>query len=306
MKKVLVVLINYHWSSFEHLKKCLNAYMEFTEYDLTIHILMPDDYALCSYTSGDLSEYSKLNIIKHYRPRDLGVWFEHEFKAIFWDNRNDYDYYIFSEDDVLITKENFNKFVETQNELKFPYVCGFMRYELLPNDDYKYLFDQHPTHSIHRNLKGVAEHHIINGKAYISPNNVHQSCHIITKEMMKHLVDNHKHYFEKVFHHPAGILEATASDIYYSCDFVKVLPVDGIEKLCVHHLANKYVNISPHVYNRGSTPNEVKMVDKNFKTTFVTKVMIYLMHFRLKFLKNVDISWIIKSMVWTTKLFKRS
>jgi hypothetical protein len=280
-KKILVALVHYNPAMISSLEECLNAYTAFTDYEVTIHLFLTKECVLSNYSK-------KLNIVRHFRPANLGLWFEHEFKDVFWRYRHDYDYYIFAEDDICITKENFDKWVETQAKLRFPYVCGLLRYELKGVDGYKYLIDTHPMNSFNtgRPLRSALFYKLDSGD-YIEPCNPHQASHIIDRPMMDYLIADHQHYFDPAISY-VGVLEGIATDIYYNCDFVKVIPVNGIEKLLVHHLPNKYVNKSPHVYNKGSVPNEIKIVDKKWKMTWFAKLVIGLIRVRLYFTNPVN------------------
>ncbi len=252
MKTILLAITHYGTSNREYFLKCLREYNSFKNYLITAHILLTNDL--------DCSEFKNIKIEKHILPESLKHWFVHETKPIMYENRNNFDYFIYCEDDVLITEENFESFAFTQKNLPLPYICGFLRYELLNNDDYKYLFDNHPIHSQHR--KGnvpIKQTHTINGLEYIEPYNPHQGCHILTLELMKYLEDKSPIYFEKKPIY-VGILEGCASDIYYNCGLTKIIPKNNISKFLVHHLPNKYVNTQPQYYNKDTTPNEVKIL----------------------------------------------
>lgn len=251
MKTIFLTIIHYGSSNREHLFKCLKSYDSFENYAITIHLFITQDF--------DCSQFTKLNIIKHILPESLGEHFVNECKPVIYENRHDFDYYIYCEDDVLITKENFETFVSIQSKLSLPYICGFLRYELRENDDYKYLIDNHPVHSCHRGGNTIIKDYFtINGDEYFEPYNVHQGCHILTKEQMKYLEEYQPQYFKKESLY-AGVREGCASDVYVSMGLIKVISTNETSKLMVHHLANKYVYMHPAIYTKDSTPDDMKI-----------------------------------------------
>ena len=173
-----------------------------------------------------------------------------------------FDYYIYCEDDVLITKENFETFVNVQKNLPPPYVCGFLRYELKDGDDYKYLIDCHPAHSCHRGggKKIIKDNYTINGKSYFEPYNIHQGSHILANYVLEAVSLGKNSYFKKESHY-AGVLEGAASDVYLDCGLIKVIPRDDVSKLLTHHLPNKYVKMLPDIYIKDTTPDDRKIME---------------------------------------------
>ena len=163
---------------------------------------------ICYLTEDiDCSEFSNLKIEKHIYPASLGEQLSQEFKPTFYENRGKFDYYIYYEDDVLMTKEVFNTFVSIQDTLSLPYVCGFLRYELKEGEDYKYLIDNHPKHSCHRGGKTIIKsNHIINGEPYLEVYNIHHGGHVLTKEALDYITRNNSVYFQKIGHY-AGVRE---------------------------------------------------------------------------------------------------
>ena len=41
-----------------------------------------------------------------------------------------------------------------------------------------------------------------------------------------------------------GPLEAAASELYYRCDMMKVVPVEDIESFAIHHMPDKFIQQS--------------------------------------------------------------
>lgn len=170
-----------------------------------------------------------------------------------------YDVYIYSEDDVLITESNIDRYIKESKRLPENEITGFLRYEQSPDDSSYHLIDCHPQireyHPIdrHPNQRIILDNQIkLNGKKYFTLWNLHQGSYILTNEQLSSVIESE--YFHKepspTKHRPHwwrghqwyGILESGASDIYTRGDFNhKVLPKNNIEELLVHHLPNKYI-----------------------------------------------------------------
>jgi hypothetical protein len=249
--KILLTIAHYGSTNRNYFLECLKEYNSYNGCRITVHLLLTEDI--------DCSAFSNLNIVKHIYPLSIEHDLVHEYKPIFSYEAGNFDYYIYCEDDVMITKENFDVFVSVQENLILPYVCGFLRYELKENDNYKYLIDNHPVHSCHRGGNTIIkENYTINGEPYFEVYNIHQGCHILTKATLEYLKTNSNKYFDKISNY-AGVREGAASDVYFNCGLIKVIPRNRVSELVVHHMANKYVQMHPEFYIQSTTPDDVKI-----------------------------------------------
>lgn len=143
---------------------------------------------------------------------------------------NDYDLFLYDENDMLITEENILAFLECQARLPAHQICGFYRYEL--NNGVKLLLDLNP-------FWGKL---VVNvGEGVFTVVNQHQGCWLLTRAQLKHCVES-GNFLVPPHERPYGMLEMGASDPYLMCGLEKVLPTDLslLEKLQIRHLPLKY------------------------------------------------------------------
>jgi hypothetical protein len=143
---------------------------------------------------------------------------------------NDYDLFLYDENDMLITEENIDAFVECQSMLPPNQICGFYRYEL--NNGVKLLLDLNPFWG--KVVQNMYEQCFTVG-------NQHQGCWLLTRDQLQHCIDS-GNFLVPPHVRPYGMLEQGASDPYTNCGLEKVLPRDLalLEKLQIRHLPLKY------------------------------------------------------------------
>ena len=128
-------------------------------------------------------------------------FFDHSLGMMFlWKHQNllqnmaiwDFDILVFAEDDVLISKDNFDYFAEHSEELKgTEYLPGLISYENW--DDCRCL------HSMRTYSWKMGQAKEINGKRYWTVSdenrlfpNVHQCCYLLDKERFEQLASENK------------------------------------------------------------------------------------------------------------------
>lgn len=143
---------------------------------------------------------------------------------------NDYDLFLYDENDMLITEENIDAFVECQSTLPPNQICGFYRYEL--NNGMKLLLDLNPFWG--KVVQNIYDHAFTVG-------NQHQGCWLLTRAQLQHCIDS-GNFLVPPHVRPYGMLEQGASDPYTNCGLEKVLPRELalLEKLQIRHLPLKY------------------------------------------------------------------
>jgi hypothetical protein len=252
MKSILVAIAHYGSNNREYLEKCLHEWQCYYP-DYSVHV--------CLYLTEmiDVKDFPGLTIyVKLYKP-EIGKMLVVQHKQLFHDLRNQYDYFVYCEDDVAISLNKFKAFESVQENLPVPYVCGFFRYEYKDGNGYKFLFDQHPIHSCHRGGTTIIKsNYIIKNESYFEVYNFHQGCYVLTKKLLQHAIDSGK-YLEQDNYYVGSPLEGAASDVFYKCGIVKVLPRNRVSELLVPHMPNKYVRMLPDIYTEQSTPDDIKI-----------------------------------------------
>lgn len=250
--KVMLCIPHYGNSNRTYLLNCLREYNSYKKYKIDCYLDVTD--------SIELSEYNNMKIFVSRHDKSVGMELTLKHRQKMVSKLNDYDLFLYAEDDIFITENNIDYWISIQNNLPDGFVCGFLRYEQKQGDPYKFLFDTHPTHSCHRFGRETnlifKQQFVINGQKYVEPYNIHQGCYILTKEMFKKVIDSGKYLEDR--NHYVGILEGAASNVFYKCGLTRILPSKKIQNLLVHHSCDKYVKKLEYFYTKESTLDDTK------------------------------------------------
>ncbi len=154
-------------------------------------------------------------------------------KEIFAERLEDYDLFIYSEDDILITQKNIETFLQLTKILPEGHISGFLRYELDSSGNKWYPDFIGPFHWIPGSVRRVGQ------IAFAEFSNAHSACYILTRSQLRraiasggYLVGPHEGRYD--------LLCSAATDPYTQCDFKKVISLSHISGVLVHHLSNRY------------------------------------------------------------------
>ena len=212
--KLRVAIANYGPSHLEHLTEVVREFSSYRKHQV------------------DLTVYSTLPVEANHKIFDLSIERGLPFacRKDMADSVDAYDLFLYVENDMLITEDNIDAFLEHQALLPEYQISGFYRYEL--NNGVKLLLDLNPFWG-----KVVVKEY----DRDFTVINQHQGCWLLTRSQLQHciasgnfLVDPHMG--------PYGILEQGASDPYTNCGLEKVLPKNLalLERLQIRHLPLKY------------------------------------------------------------------
>ncbi len=154
-------------------------------------------------------------------------------RRLFAENVEQYELFIYAEDDTLITEEQIDSFLTLEANLKDDEVIGFIRSETNPEGN-------RVITSIHHHFRWLPETVVTRGgELYARLSNEHSGCFIATKQHLRKaiasggfLVEPHRGRY--------GMLESAASDIYTQCGLKRLICLSRIQEFIVPHLANKY------------------------------------------------------------------
>ena len=212
--RIKVAVANFGTDQIEYLKRVVSEYSRFRlhEVDLVVYSTVPVD-----------SPHKLVNA-------SVGLGLPFECRSDMAAALERYDLFLYSENDMLITEDNIDGFLEHQSRLPSGQVSGFYRYEL--NDGVKLLLDLNPFWG-----KVVVEEF---GRDF-SVENKHQGSWLLTQEQLKVCIDSGG-FLVPPHRGPYGILEQGASDPYTNCGLKKVFPKDLalLERLGIRHLPLKY------------------------------------------------------------------
>lgn len=154
-------------------------------------------------------------------------------RKLFAERINEYDLFIYTEDDMLITEKHVRTFLELQPKLRDDELLGFIRSEVDPAGTVY-------ISSIHSHFRWLPDT-VVNreGEIFAQLSNQHSGSFIVTRAQLQKaiasggfLIPPHAGRY--------GMLESAATDIYLRCGFRRLLCVSRIEDCILPHLPNKY------------------------------------------------------------------
>jgi 2-polyprenyl-3-methyl-5-hydroxy-6-metoxy-1,4-benzoquinol methylase len=158
-------------------------------------------------------------------------------KQFFADRVAQYDLFVYSEDDTLVTEKNLQAFLELSATLPEGEIPGFLRFEKGPDGSVN-LPEIHGH--FHWDPRSVRER---GGEKFAFFTNEHAACYALTREQLKrsvksggYLVGAHKGKYD--------LLCTAATDPYTQCGMEKLICISRVDDLLIHHLPNKYVGSS--------------------------------------------------------------
>jgi 2-polyprenyl-3-methyl-5-hydroxy-6-metoxy-1,4-benzoquinol methylase len=155
-------------------------------------------------------------------------------KQIFSHRLKDYDLFVYSEDDTLVTERNIRAFLEVSRVLGENEVAGFLRFEegIEGHRNFPDMFGHFHWRPESVRLRG---RHI-----FASFTNQHSAFYILSRNQLKRAIDSggflvgpHEGMYD--------LLCTAATDPYTQCGLQKVICISSIENFTIHHLSNHYV-----------------------------------------------------------------
>jgi len=221
---IIVAIANYGTKNVEYVKKLIQEYRSMP-FDVDIFVL--------SEASKDFGKQATVLVgLPSKDPWSLP--FAH--KKLFADNVDNYDIFIYTEDDTLIRKENIFAFLAATDTLGEKFLPGFIRYELYPNGKKNYPDFHGPYHWISNSVGECGKY------IFASLSNNHSACYILTQGQLRKaiasggfLVPPHSGRYD--------LICSAATDPYTQCGFTKVICISHLQEFDLHHLPNRYLNL---------------------------------------------------------------
>lgn len=154
-------------------------------------------------------------------------------RKLFLECADDFDLFVYTEDDTLITPANLRAFLEVQQYLREDEIAGFLRSETSP-DGIRYIVSANshfrwvPDSAFSRTQYRFAEF-----------SNQHSGCFIVTRSQLARAIASGGFTVEPRADR-YGMLETAASDIHTQCGLKRVICLTRLADFIVPHLANKY------------------------------------------------------------------
>jgi O-antigen/teichoic acid export membrane protein/2-polyprenyl-3-methyl-5-hydroxy-6-metoxy-1,4-benzoquinol methylase len=157
-------------------------------------------------------------------------------KKLFAERLEDYDLFIYSEDDTPISERNIEAFLRVTAILPENQIAGFLRSETGP-DGRQYFCDMFgPFHWELNSVERIDDH------TFAFYTNEHSACYVLTRDQLRRaiasggfLVEPHEEKYD--------LLVTAATDPYTQCKMRKLICVSHLSDFVVPHLPNKYLRI---------------------------------------------------------------
>jgi len=222
MVKLLVVLVNYGSEQINFLYKVVDELRTFSKYDVTI--------VVNSNIELDIEGVDHVNVIE----LDITNYFPMTCRQVIDLEADNFDYFIFSENDHLWKEHHVDKFIEYEGILPENRIAGLIQYEEDHTGKY------YPAYHAHYDwdYNSVEEY---NGKKFAHFTNVHQACFIISKSRLSKIKESKD--FSQFFGNDQYSLKCkTNTDIYLHSGMKKLICISEFDKNLIHHLPNHYIN----------------------------------------------------------------
>jgi 2-polyprenyl-3-methyl-5-hydroxy-6-metoxy-1,4-benzoquinol methylase len=266
--KILVVIANYGTKNDIYLSKVLDAYRELKD-DVDIIV-----------TSNLVKDFGKdVDVVVGMPTKDpWSLGFAH--KRIFADRINRYDLFIYTEDDVLITRRNIDAFLRATEILPEDELASFFLYET--GQEGKKYFPQARQHyrwdpeSVSKRGEDTFAFH----------SNLHAACYMLTREQLGRAI-NSGGYLVEPHEGKYDLLVAAATDPYTQCGFKKMVCISRFDDFLLPHLPNKYWRMG--VLSEDDFYDQLKVlrsIGRNGKLTtalFPIETNLYHMHWSKDF-----------------------
>jgi SAM-dependent methyltransferase len=155
-------------------------------------------------------------------------------RALFAERVDDFDLFVYVEDDTLVLERHVDMFVEAAGRLPDGDVAGFLRFE-------RYHADSRSICSVHSSYRwdptSVVEH---GGLRFAHFTNLHAACYMLTRDQLRSCLDSGG-YIVAPHAGRYQMLESAATDPYTQCGLRKMISLDRLDDALLHHLPELYL-----------------------------------------------------------------
>lgn len=223
MKTILAVLVNYGTEQLEYLQQVVTELKSFKKYNVTVvvHSNIPLDMieGIDHTAVLELDNYQLL-------PMTCRQMIDRE--------ADNFDYFIWSENDHLWKEHHVDKFIEYTAILPENRIAGLIQYE--EDETGKYYPAYHAFYDW--DYTSVEEY---GGKKFAHFTNVHQASFILTKEQLAK-IKAERDFTQFFARDHYSVKCKTNTDIYQYAGMKKVICISEFEDNLIHHLPNVYIN----------------------------------------------------------------
>jgi SAM-dependent methyltransferase len=220
--KVFVVIASYGEKNIQFLRHVVDGYQK---------MAMDLDIVVTSETPKSVDLGVEV-IVGLPTTNPYSLPFVHQ--RLFVDKVDQYDLYIYTEDDIGVTEDGIRAFLRITEVLQPNELAGYVRYES-DSDGTRYLPDVHGR--FHWRPESVRRR----GEYLVAEfTNEHSGFYILTNHQLRSAIASGR-YLAEPYHGRYDMLESAATHVYVNCGFRKVICISDLDSFLVHHMPNKYI-----------------------------------------------------------------
>ncbi len=155
-------------------------------------------------------------------------------KKLFAERANNYDLFIYSEDDTLVTQNNIRAFLDVTRILPEHELAGFLRYEKDSLGKKYYSTVHSHFHWVPGSVKSIGDY------TFARFTNDHSACYILTRKQLKMAIDSGG-YLVGPHDERYDLLVTAATDPYTQCGLSKAICISHLKDFEIHHLPGVYI-----------------------------------------------------------------
>jgi len=243
--KILAVLVNYGGEQIDYLKRVVNELKSFNRYQVTIIVN--------SNINLDINGVDKVNVfdnLNNYQLLPLTC------RKTIWENKDNYDLFIYGENDHLFLETHIDKHIEYSKILPNDRICGLFQYE---NKEYDYYYPAYHAH-FDWDYNSLETY---DNKKFAHFTNVHQASFILTKNQLLNIGKN-KDFTSFFGKSKYSVKCQVNTDIYEMSGMKKVICVSEFKENLIHHLPNLYID-GDKGRNKGQRAEDDRMKESIYR-----------------------------------------
>jgi SAM-dependent methyltransferase len=156
-------------------------------------------------------------------------------KDLFVERQDDYDLFIYSEDDTLMRERDIRSFLWASEVLPDRYIAGFLRTEETADGTFR-------CSSVHNNFRWDPDSAFeAGGEVFAHFTNPHGAAFILTQSQLRAAIASGG-FLQPPRKGRFSMRVTAATDPYTSCEWEKVICVSRLDDFLLPHLSNRYLN----------------------------------------------------------------
>lgn len=156
-------------------------------------------------------------------------------RSLFVERIEDYDVFIYSEDDTLLTTRNLQAWVDLQPTLADDQILGFLRFETYRDGELSYCGVHYHYHWNPETVERVG------GETFAHYTNEHSALSVLNRRQLRHCIDSGS--FDVPAHQGRyDMLVSAASDPYTQCGLQRLICTSRVDDFLLCHLPNVYLD----------------------------------------------------------------